>query len=409
MVSNTQRPYDWRSVAIFSLTLFLLGLTSPRPNLGSGLTRFAMGIVAGIVLAVFGGLIVGVWKYFKRSEISTTNPSPDAIRARDRSLFIVAMVLAAFLIGKAFYLESYGALVDAAMLIALGFAVKAGVGFARWVFAIYAFVTPLIVVASGGGGAYIWPFVFYYAISSAIAHMSTTRRQNRSADRPQNGQACDDGQLNSVDGSTEASVVDDVYAKIDHELETNNLHRPTWTRAQGDAEGDVERAKALYIKYRAQRLLVARRDESAHQSIVDGPGVEIPPKKYNSRFLAATGGILVCAVVAVIVIGFFTEKPAPTKGATSGSNLDLASFADMDPVEKKPVKGNPVDQFDHPEKPGESTLDMYLKGGSDTERAARYGITLQEFQRRAARAKALCITSSFEDFDCLGEVHAGLR
>ena len=222
------------------------------------------------------------------------------------------------------------------------------------------------------------------------------------------GHATPDLKANDVIADT--STIDATYEKLDQELATDNLDRATWTRAQGDAEGNAERAKALYIKYRAQRLLAASRDESGHQATFDVLSLGKPAKKYNSRFVAAIAGILVCAVLAVIVIGFFTEKPAPTKGATSAGNV----FDQFDTEKPAPTKGadgfKPLDfsAGSIPVSPG-SSLDKFLKGGSDAELAARFGLTLQEYQRRDARSKALCITRSFHDFTCMAEVLAGER
>lgn len=152
-------------------------------------------------------------------------------------------------------------------------------------------------------------------------------------------------QLTASNTIADTSAIDAIYEKIDQELKTDNLDRATWTRAQGDAEGNAERTKALYIKYRAQRLLAANRDESGHQATFDAFSVERPAEKYNSRFVAATAGMLAVAVVAVIVIEFFTEKPAPTKGEDRFKPLDLSDYATPipQPAQASKTPSNSVD------------------------------------------------------------------
>lgn len=63
---------------------------------------FALGLLFGTVWAIAGGVIVAIWKYFKRSPITI---SPAAVQANDKGLFIAALVLAVFLTGKAIYLD----------------------------------------------------------------------------------------------------------------------------------------------------------------------------------------------------------------------------------------------------------------------------------------------------------------
>jgi hypothetical protein len=168
MANNSRRPYEWAAVVSWSLSLFLLGLTTARTPFGSGMDRLALGLFSGIVWAVIGGLIVALWKYFKRSPVVAKAGKLDVTKTHDKALFIVAMVIAAFLVGKGLYLETYGSFIDAAILLALGFGVRAGLHLARWLFSIYAFVTPILVIGHGGGNAVIWPFVFFYACRSII-------------------------------------------------------------------------------------------------------------------------------------------------------------------------------------------------------------------------------------------------
>jgi len=51
-----------------------------------------------------------------------------------------------------------------------------------------------------------------------------------------------------------SDIEDRVFAQAAAELETNQRDTGVWARAYSDAEGDENRAKALYIRYRAQRI-----------------------------------------------------------------------------------------------------------------------------------------------------------
>lgn len=58
----TQQPYPWGYVLTWVLFAFLLGLAIAR-----GVNGNAERVVAGIVFAVFAALIVGIFKFFKRT------------------------------------------------------------------------------------------------------------------------------------------------------------------------------------------------------------------------------------------------------------------------------------------------------------------------------------------------------
>lgn len=51
-----------------------------------------------------------------------------------------------------------------------------------------------------------------------------------------------------------SDIEDRVFAQAAAELETNQRDAGVWARAYSDAEGDENRAKAFYIRYRAQRI-----------------------------------------------------------------------------------------------------------------------------------------------------------
>jgi hypothetical protein len=159
-----RRAYEWPMVLNWTLSLFLFGLTIQRQSYGAG--RVYLGSLVGITLAIPGGLIVAIWKYFKRSPAKEITKKIETKKATDKALFNMALMIAIFLIGKSIYFEAYASLIDAAILLGLGFGVRANLHLARWLYAIYAFVTPIIVIGTDSGNAVVWPFVFYCACRS---------------------------------------------------------------------------------------------------------------------------------------------------------------------------------------------------------------------------------------------------
>lgn len=161
-----RRPYEWYVVINWILTLFLFGLITPNRYFHSGMYRFATSLMIGITIAIFGGLIVAIWKYFKRTQSKEIAKEIETNKAIDHALFFSALMIAILIIGKSIYFENYASFIDAAILFVLGFAIRANLHLARWLYAIYAFVTPILVIANDGGNAVVWPFVFYLACRS---------------------------------------------------------------------------------------------------------------------------------------------------------------------------------------------------------------------------------------------------
>ena len=296
MTTDVQKRYEWQKVIVWVLTLFLLGLITARSPFGTGPDRFALGLLSGTVWAIVGGAIVAIWKYFKRSSSSV---SPAELQTNDKGLFIVAIVLAVFLTGKAIYFETYGALIDAAILVGLGFAVKAGFGPARWGFAIYAFISPILVTVNGGGNAVIWPFVFYYASRSLGNYVTTTAIENDAPPLPQPSPSIKRTPTpiytpsnsllqNSVDQPTPrpsrpamptpntsmqsvthhapAFDEDAVYEVVANEMDSGRMDKGLWTRLFAELDGDEKKAKIAYIKQRVEKLMVVERAKRAKQT-----------------------------------------------------------------------------------------------------------------------------------------------
>ncbi len=211
-----------------------------------------------------------------------------------------ALVLAAFLVGKALYLETYLALVDAAIIGGLGLGIKGGVRAARWLMAVYAFTSPVLVIAFGSGNAVMWPFVFYAACRSILAHQNVDRPAaivNVAANRANADLSLHTATLASIPAATSSSpsvtsshplpvasssaalpaaaptcaarptqsitqetsdmesIEDRIYAQVGEELESGNTDKGIWTKAFVQAGGDDKNTRVLYIQARVARLL----------------------------------------------------------------------------------------------------------------------------------------------------------
>lgn len=315
MNTNAHNAIDWRSVVIWSMTLFLWGVVTAQRYAGSGLNRLAIGLVTGVLFALVGGLVVGGWKYFKRSIPTSTYRSQEEIRKSDKALFGVAIVLAIFFVGKALYLKTYGSLIDAVILIVLGLSILRGIETARWIFAIYAFVTPMLVIAQNGVGAYIWPFVFYFVCRSL--EFGTTSKLK--VEEPKVVEETTQGDVNPGDA---------VYAQIDDELETKRIDRPTWIRAEGDAEGNAERTRALYIKYRAQRLLTSEGATFTKQE----SGIDNGTSKKPVSHLVMLGLVTTVALVGIAYMTSETDiRDRESRAASKSAGIDWSQYTPVEP------------------------------------------------------------------------------
>lgn len=87
-----------------------------------------------------------------------------------------------------------------------------------------------------------WPSAFPKAMKVAAM---TGKQPSTEADNRENETIADE----SV-----SDIEDRAFAQAASELETNQRDLAVWARAYSDAEGDENRAKAFYIRYRAQRI-----------------------------------------------------------------------------------------------------------------------------------------------------------
>lgn len=223
--------------------------------------------------------------------------------------------------------------------------------------------------------------------------------------------------LEAKDVLVDTSVIDATYEKIDQELKTDNLDRATWTRAQGDAEGNAERAKALYIKYRAQRLLAASRNESAHQPTVDVVSMEKPGRRNSS--LPAPAFIVAYAVAAAALIGFAIKQsiaPSAPDLSRYGTPVPQTSGTPAPAIKLIPVDGDPFLPAKPEEKPDLSDGNRRAFGSDsltsqeEVKEANELGINIQEYGRRKAKSGRICRTApTWIDLDCSIAVMEGRR
>lgn len=55
-------------------------------------------------------------------------------------------------------------------------------------------------------------------------------------------------------GSRVAQRQDDAYARAAEEIEQSAMHKGLWARAFADAEGNEQKQKAIYVRYRAEQI-----------------------------------------------------------------------------------------------------------------------------------------------------------
>ena len=299
--------------ALFShgvLFAFLLGLTTTHPpwKSASSIDRSALGVFVGIMYGVVAALIVGVFKFFKRTPGRLF--SGDA-QSADRTVFRFSIGLTVFWVALALWLEHYNGLVDAGVCGLLGVGVKYGSAVSRWLLAVYAFFSPVLVLFSvGSPGGVLWAFFFFAVCLSILAHQKESHRDVisvadagntshaeasdiRSAPKPaitknpsldqqfsndSLGKHAQATPLNVSKGISPTQATanpitlvsiwveasqnmieahdERLYEQIAQELDTNTVDKGFWTKAYAQAGGDDQQTRVLYIKARFAKLLV---------------------------------------------------------------------------------------------------------------------------------------------------------
>lgn len=83
----------------------------------------------------------------------------------------------------------------------------------------------------------------------------------------------------------DARVTESIYETIAEELDTNTYDKGLWTKAFAQADGDEIRTKALYIQYRAERLIAAAKELVKQEVLerVEGSDAHIPLDHSSGR------------------------------------------------------------------------------------------------------------------------------
>ena len=122
---------------------------------------------------------------------------------------------------------------------------------------------------------------------------------------------------------------DELYDEVARELQAKKVVAGVWTRAFAEAEGQTERARALYIKYRVVQMAKTRDQQAdAHRRIV-ASAAKSRAKAGFQRF-AYTLAMSFCALLTLgcclnlILVPLDNHLPHPAFGVVL--NLVLASL-----------------------------------------------------------------------------------
>jgi hypothetical protein len=249
--------------------------------------------------------------------------------------------------------------------------------------------------------------------------------------------------LDSRETNLAGSCVDATYEKIDQELATQNLDRATWTRALGDAEGNPEVTKALYIKYRAQRMLsgIPQVPLSSPPSKTSNGGVALVRQRAQhyawlplvlllfaykaiqsdtrSAFGYAGGTLLISVLVVAgwrLAANAWKTQPWSWWGWLNRASLFaigiLCTRVVLEIVMPFLSAQSSLNRAQTLDFSNQGTLVPQPPSTEEMDLAREYGITPQEVRERSARGGEICRnpqTPTFVDFDCWTAVMAGRR
>lgn len=112
----------------------------------------------------------------------------------------------------------------------------------------------LDVVVKGGVYLYMVVYILYIGALLFIPSKATRVIKTKEINAP--GPLLESREAHSATTSAESNldVEDRAFAQAADELANNQQNAAIWARAFADAEGDESKAKALYIRYRVQRI-----------------------------------------------------------------------------------------------------------------------------------------------------------
>lgn len=196
----------------FLLELFIAAFLI---KVGSGTLRELTGIGVVVPLSVFGlGFVLAIWAAIRR------------LRDIKRSVWWATVLIAPLLLG-----------------IVLGVVIGlSGTGITNSIYVKTVGIVYMVVYLLFLGVLLFWPSAFPKAMK--IAAM-TGKQPSTVVDNREN---------ETIAGESESDIEDRAFAQAAAELETNQRDTGVWACAFSDAEGDENRAKALYMRYRAKRI-----------------------------------------------------------------------------------------------------------------------------------------------------------
>lgn len=153
-------------IFIWMITAFLFGISlSVRlSGAASNSTSVVMiRLVQGIFYFIVTGVIVGIYAYVKRKNITTKEEVIKKINSNIKLIIATNIIMLALMVVDLFIgVTNVFTLIDVAIVGSLTIAIFNNIKSAKYILATYAFINPLIFTISGYGGtaAIMWTFVF---------------------------------------------------------------------------------------------------------------------------------------------------------------------------------------------------------------------------------------------------------
>jgi hypothetical protein len=111
----------------------------------------------------------------------------------------------------------------------------------------------------------------------------------------------------SVDESINRLAEEQLYVKVNEELSTGRTREGIWFKALAESEGDITKAKALYVKYRVQSLKDELVIEQQVQKNIDND-VKIHGLKLILAIIIRKSPRAIRYIVSIICWGFVKYK-----------------------------------------------------------------------------------------------------
>ena len=113
----------------------------------------------------------------------------------------------------------------------------------------------------------------------------------------------------SVDESINRLAEEQLYVKVNEELSTGRTREGIWFKALAESEGDITKAKALYVKYRVQSLKDELVIEQQVQKNIDNEA-KIHGLKLILAIIIRKSPRAIRYIVSIICWGYFVSIPS---------------------------------------------------------------------------------------------------